>query len=78
MDHRRLLLQKKLVWKCRSINIIVTQPAKIGMTANNKNAVTNQLHTNNGNLIQVMPGARILNIVTTIFNAAIIDDAPIK
>ena len=39
---------KKLVPKWMSINIIVTAPAKTGMTATNKNAVINQVHTNRG------------------------------
>ena len=31
-----------------SINIMVTAPAKTGMTATNKNAVISQVHTNRG------------------------------
>jgi hypothetical protein len=60
-----------------SINIIVTTPAKTGITAINKYAVISQLHTNNGIFINVMPGALILNIVVMIFMDPKIEETPI-
>ncbi len=56
---------------------MVTHPANTGITANNKKAVINHPQTKIGIFIQVMPGARILKMVTTIFNAAMIEEAPI-
>ena len=60
-----------------SISIIVTQPAKTGITAINKYAVINQVQTNNGIFINVIPGARILRMVAIILIDPIIDEAPI-
>ena len=60
-----------------SINIIVTAPAKTGITAINKYAVINHDHTNNGIFIKVTPGALIFMIVTTTLIAPIIEEAPI-
>jgi hypothetical protein len=60
-----------------SINIIVTTPAKTGITAINKYAVINQLHTKRGIFINVMPGALILKIVVMIFIDPRIDETPI-
>jgi len=38
-----------------------------------KNAVMIQVQTNNGNFINVMPGARILNTVAMMFAALMVD-----
>ena len=68
---------KKAVWKFRSNNIIVTQPAKTGITAKSRNAVINHDQTNTGSFIHVIPGHRMLMTVTTTFNEARIDEIPI-
>src|SRR5688572_16377023 len=55
---------KNEVLKFRSVNNIVIAPAKTGKDNNNKIAVTKTDHTNNGTRFQVIPRARILQIVT--------------
>ena len=67
---------KKLVPNWRSVSNIVTAPANTGITANSRYAVINQVHTNKGIFIIVMPGARIFRIVVTILIDPIMDEAP--
>src|SRR5574343_287735 len=69
---------KKLVSKNLSVSNMVTAPAKTGMIAINKNAVINQVHTNNGIFIKVMPGARILKMVAITLMAPMIEEIPSK
>ena len=57
---------------------MVTVPANTGITNTSKYAVINQVQTNNGIFIKVIPGARIFNIVVMILIAPMIDDAPNK
>ena len=68
---------KKLVPKNLSVSTMVTAPAKTGITAISKNAVINHVHTNSGIFIQVIPGARILKMVTITLIAPIMDEIPI-
>eukprot|EP00036_Acanthoecidae_sp_10tr_P002009 CAMPEP_0182948750 /NCGR_PEP_ID=MMETSP0105_2-20130417/59915_1 /TAXON_ID=81532 ORGANISM="Acanthoeca-like sp., Strain 10tr" /NCGR_SAMPLE_ID=MMETSP0105_2 /ASSEMBLY_ACC=CAM_ASM_000205 /LENGTH=70 /DNA_ID=CAMNT_0025089045 /DNA_START=3444 /DNA_END=3656 /DNA_ORIENTATION=- len=56
---------------------MVTAPAKTGITAISKKAVMSQVHTNKGIFIHVMPGARILKMVTMTLIAPIMDEIPI-
>ncbi len=57
---------------------MVTAPARTGITAINKYAVINHVHTNIGIFINVIPGARIFKIVAMILILPIMDDAPIR
>ena len=59
-----------------SINIIVTAPARTGMTATSKNAVINHVHTNSGIFMYVMPGARIFITVAMMLIEPMMDDTP--
>ena len=68
---------KKLVAKYLSVSTIVTAPASTGITAINKKAVINHVHTNKGNFIHVMPGARKFTMVTITLIAPIIELIPI-
>jgi hypothetical protein len=56
----------------------VIAPAKTGNESNNKNAVMYTAQTNKGVLWAVIPGARILVIVTIKLIAPKIDDTPAK
>ncbi|KDN29423.1 hypothetical protein VFDL14_14165 [Vibrio fortis] len=67
---------KKLVPKYLSVSTIVTAPARTGITAINKNAVINHVQTNIGSLNQVIPGARILTMVTITLIAPMIELIP--
>ena len=69
---------KNAVPKYLSVSSIVTAPANTGMEAINKNAVIIQVHTNKGNLMKVIPGARILKTVAIILIAPMIDEMPRK
>ena len=51
-------------------------PANTGRESNNKKAVINTDHTNNGSLSKDIPGALILNMVVIKFIAPIIEEAP--
>lgn len=53
-------------------------PAKTGNESNNRNAVMKTDQTNNGVRWAVIPGARILIIVTIKFIAPKIDETPAK
>ena len=66
---------KKLVPKWRSVSSIVTDPASTGMTAISRYAVINQVQTNSGIFISVMPGARMLRMVVMMLIDPMIDDA---
>ena len=57
---------------------MVTAPANTGITAINKKAVINHVHTNNGISIIFMAGARILKIVAIMLIAPIMDEIPNK
>ena len=57
---------------------MVTAPANTGITAINKNAVINQVQTNNGISIIFIDGARILKMVAIMLIAPIIDEIPNK
>jgi len=56
----------------------VIAPAKTGRESNNKKAVIKTDQTNKGVLWAVIPGARILQIVTIKFIAPKIDETPAK
>ena len=56
---------------------MVTAPAKTGIIAISKKAVTNQVQQNMGKRIIVIPGARIFKMVAIILMEPIIDDMPI-
>ena len=64
--------------KLRSVSNIVIAPANTGSDNNNKNAVIKTAQTNKGVLFAVIPGARMLVIVTIKFIAPKIDDTPAK
>jgi hypothetical protein len=66
------------VLKLRSVNNIVIAPAKTGNDNNNKNAVMYTAQTNSGVRCAVIPGARMLVIVTIKLIAPKIDDTPAK
>jgi len=66
------------VLKFRSVKSIVIAPASTGNDNNNKNAVINTDHTNNGILCNFIPGARILKIVVIKLIAPKIEEAPAK
>ena len=68
---------KKLVPKNLSVSTMVTAPASTGITAINKKAVINHVQTNKGSFIHVMPGARILTMVTITLIAPMIELIPI-
>ena len=56
---------------------MVTAPANTGITAIKRNAVINQVHTNIGIFINVMPGARIFSTVAIMLMEPMMDDATI-
>jgi hypothetical protein len=56
----------------------VIAPAKTGNDNNNKNAVINTVHTNNGSLLKIIPLHLILTIVTIKLIAPAIDEIPAK
>jgi|TARA_B110000444_G_scaffold260226_1_gene306428 hypothetical protein len=66
------------VLKLRSVNNIVIAPANTGKESNKRNAVINTAQTNKGVLFAVIPGARILVIVTIKLIAPKIDEIPAK
>jgi hypothetical protein len=66
------------VLKLRSVKSIVIAPAKTGNESNNRNAVMKTDQTNNGVRWAVIPGARMLIIVTIKFIAPKIDETPAK
>jgi hypothetical protein len=55
---------------------MVTTPARTGMMPSSRKAVTSQVHTNIGNFIHVIPGARMVSIVVMMLMAPMIDDSP--
>ena len=57
---------------------MVTAPASTGMTAISRKAVISQVQTNSGIFISVMPGARMLRIVTMMLIAPMIEETPIR
>jgi len=64
--------------KFLSVNSIVIPAANTGRDNNNKNAVINTAHPNNGNKFIFIPGVLILKIVTIKFIAPNIDEIPAK
>jgi len=64
--------------KFLSVKSIVIPPAKTGNDNNNKNAVINTAHTNNGILWNVIPGHLILNMVVIKFIAPNKDETPAR
>jgi hypothetical protein len=66
------------VLKLRSVNNIVIAPAKTGNDKSNKKAVIYTAQTNKGVLFAVIPGARILVIVTIKLMAPKIEETPAK
>jgi hypothetical protein len=66
------------VLKLRSVNNIVIAPANTGSDKSNKNAVIYTAQTNNGVLFAVIPGARMLVIVTIKLIAPKIEETPAK
>lgn len=67
---------KNDVLKLRSVISIVIPPAKTGNDNNNKNAVNNIDHTNNGNRDIDIPLQRIFKIVQIKFIAPSIEEIP--
>ena len=57
---------------------MVIAPASTGMDSSSRKAVTSSLQTNSGILCSVMPGARMLKMVTMKFIAPSSDDAPAR
>jgi hypothetical protein len=57
---------------------MVIPPANTGNDNNNKKAVINTAHTNNGNLLKFIPIARILIIVDIKLIAPRIEEIPAK
>ncbi len=55
---------------------MVTAPANTGIAATSRKAVMNQVQTNSGIFSSVMPGARMLTMVTMMLMAPMIDDMP--
>jgi len=66
------------VLKFLSVNNIVIAPASTGNDSRSKKAVINTAQTNNGVLFAVIPGARILVIVTIKLIAPKIEDTPAR
>ena len=66
------------MFKFLSVNNIVIAPASTGNDSNNKNAVINTVHINNGSLLKVIPRHRIFHIVIIKFIAPAIDEIPAK
>jgi hypothetical protein len=66
------------VLKLRSVNNIVIAPAKTGNESNNKNAVIKTAQTNNGVRCALIPGARMLLIVTMKLIAPKMEETPAK
>jgi hypothetical protein len=64
--------------KFLSVNNIVIPPANTGNDNNNKIAVINTDHTNNGILCIDIPGALMFKIVVMKFIAPRIDEIPAK
>ena len=56
---------------------MVTAPARTGIMAINKKAVTNQVQQNIGNFIIVIPGARMFKMVAMMLMEPMIDEIPI-
>ena len=69
---------KKLVPKYLSVSNMVTAPASTGMDAISRNAVIIQVHTNSGNCMKPMPGARMLNMVAIMLIAPMMEETPRK
>ena len=69
---------KKWVPKWRSVSNMVMAPASTGMVAMSRKAVISQPQANIGNFIMVMPGARMLRMVTTTLIEPITDEIPIR
>ena len=69
---------KNAVPKLRSVNIMVTAPAKTGIAPINKNEVISHVHTNKGMSINLISGAFILRTVAIILIAPMIDENPSK
>jgi hypothetical protein len=66
------------VLKFLSVNNIVIAPARTGNDNKSKKAVINTAQTNKGVLFAVIPGARILVIVTMKLIAPKIEDTPAR
>ena len=57
---------------------MVTAPANTGITITSRKAVINQVQTNSGIFIRVMPSTRRLKMVTMMLMAPSTDEIPIK
>jgi hypothetical protein len=66
------------VLKFLSVNNIVIAPARTGNDNKSRKAVINTAQTNKGVLFAVIPGARMLVIVTMKLIAPKIEDTPAK
>jgi hypothetical protein len=69
---------KNDVLKFLSVSNIVIAPANTGKDNNNKNAVIKTAHTKRGVRFAVIPGARMLVIVTIKLIAPNIDETPAR
>jgi len=66
------------VLKCLSVKIIVIPAAKAGRAATSSTDVIKTLQTKSGNLNKERPAGLMLTMVTIIFNAPSIEEAPAK
>jgi len=69
---------KNELLKFLSVSNIVIPAANTGRDNNNKKAVINTAHPNNGNKFIFIPGTLMLKIVTIKFIAPRIDEIPAK
>ena len=67
---------KKFVWKLRSMKTMISAAVTGGIANSVRNAITSIIHTNTGMRIIVMPGARMLRIVTKKLTAVATEPMP--
>ena len=68
--------RKNVVPKLRSKNTMISATVMIGMAKSVRNAVTSIIQTNTGMRMSVMPGARMLRMVTMKLMAEVVDAMP--
>ena len=67
---------KKFVWKLRSMKTMISAAVTGGIANSVRNAITRIIHTNTGMRIIVMPGARMLRMVTRKLTAVATEPMP--
>ena len=67
---------KKFVWKLRSMKTMISAAVTGGIANSVRNAITSIIHTNTGMRISVMPGARMLRMVTMKLTAVATEPMP--